>query len=207
MTNFTYNPDIPDGPNNPSDDQPKMKINTNSTAGIINVDHIGFGQNNGGTHRQVTLTNEPAPGLGGGNGVLFANDANSNSWPFWQNSLQSFQIIGSNSANLPEFATNTHYLSNGGTNPGVNGGWTYLPGGMLIQWGIASSGQLDTKDDILFATPFLTFVGSIVVTPFRGNTDDKVVSIKTSSVSLTGFTINVSSSALPDKVSFIAIGA
>ena len=28
--NFIYTNNIPDGPNNPSNDQPKMKVNTNS---------------------------------------------------------------------------------------------------------------------------------------------------------------------------------
>lgn len=51
-----YNRDIPDTPNNPSVDQPKMKTNTNSIDDIIAVDHISFNATNGGTHKQNSYT-------------------------------------------------------------------------------------------------------------------------------------------------------
>lgn len=62
MTNVTYNLDIPDGPNNPSDDQPLMKVNTNAVNTILNVDHIGFNDNDGGLHQQVTFNDKNAAG-------------------------------------------------------------------------------------------------------------------------------------------------
>lgn len=52
-----YNRDIPDTPNNPSNDQPKMKINTNSIDDILGVDHISFNANSGGTHLQNSYVN------------------------------------------------------------------------------------------------------------------------------------------------------
>lgn len=54
MPTFTYNTDIPDAPNDPSVDQPKMKVNTNSIDDILEVDHISFNAANGGTHKQNT---------------------------------------------------------------------------------------------------------------------------------------------------------
>lgn len=39
---ISYNRDIPDGPNNPSNDQPKMKTNTNSIDDWTAIDHIKF---------------------------------------------------------------------------------------------------------------------------------------------------------------------
>lgn len=59
---FTYLRDIPDGPNNPSNDQPNMKINTNSTDDILAVDHVSFNTANGGTHKQSTYVNKFPPG-------------------------------------------------------------------------------------------------------------------------------------------------
>jgi len=53
MTNVIYNRNIPDGPNNPSQDQPKMKTNTNSLDDLISIDHIGFGNNQGGYHNVI----------------------------------------------------------------------------------------------------------------------------------------------------------
>jgi hypothetical protein len=91
--NFAYNLNIPNPPNAPSTDVPLMKINTNSINSLINVDHVTFGVNGSGIHKQVTLQNEAAPGLGDGNGVLYANLAAGQSWPFWQNALGSSQLI------------------------------------------------------------------------------------------------------------------
>lgn len=62
MTNFPFNTGIPAALNNPSSDQPLMLINTQSDAGIWEIDHIGFNTNNGGTHKQVTLSSKNTPG-------------------------------------------------------------------------------------------------------------------------------------------------
>lgn len=62
MSMFTYNRDIPDGPNNPSNDQPKMKTNTNSTDDILAVDHVSFNDTPGGTHLQTTYSSKNAAG-------------------------------------------------------------------------------------------------------------------------------------------------
>lgn len=64
----TYNLDIPDGPNNPSNDQPKMKTNTNAIQTLISVDHVGFNTNGsppngvGGHHLQVSFDGKNVPG-------------------------------------------------------------------------------------------------------------------------------------------------
>lgn len=132
--NFTYNNGVPDGPDNPSDDQPDMKINTQSIESIIAVDHISFNTNGGGIHKQVTLLNQNAPGLGDGNGVLYANVVNGESWPIWQNNLGSTTLMSS--------------ATNNGTN-----GYTSLPGGMLIQWGLVAAPGISGA--VVFPTPFL----------------------------------------------------
>lgn len=64
----TYNLDIPDGPNNPSNDQPKMKTNTNAIQTLVAVDHVGFNTNGllpngiGGQHLQVSFGGKNTPG-------------------------------------------------------------------------------------------------------------------------------------------------
>lgn len=62
MPLISYTRSIPDAPNDPSVDQPSMKINTNSTDDILNVDHYSFNQNEGGNHKQVTFANKNVPG-------------------------------------------------------------------------------------------------------------------------------------------------
>jgi hypothetical protein len=63
VNNFTYIRDIPDGPNNPSNDQPNMKTNNNSIESTIKMDHVGFNKDNSGYHtiiHQVRQTVDPA---------------------------------------------------------------------------------------------------------------------------------------------------
>ncbi len=157
MPNLAYNRDIPDGPNNPSTDQPNMKTNTNNTDTIIAVDHYSFNDNRGGTHKQVSLTNEAAPGIPAlSSAVLFANlAADGFSWPFWQNAasgLLGFQIMGSNQ---PTAA-----------------GYAFLPGGLYIQWGPngavtgGSFGGGTANGTVTFPKVFPTACFMVIATPF-----------------------------------------
>lgn len=64
MANFRAIRNIPDAPNNPSVDQPKMKVNNNSMIDLIDVDHIGYNQTNGGYHdiiHQQPQVSDPSP--------------------------------------------------------------------------------------------------------------------------------------------------
>ncbi len=138
MVLFAYNRDIPDAPNNPSVDQPDMFANTNAIDDIIAVDHYSFNTPTGGIHKQVTLINEAAPGLGDGNGVLYANLVSSQSWPFWQNALGSVQLIG-------------------GIPVSGNNGYVYLPGGLILQWGQVTSTIGNAFQTLTFSTNNIAF--------------------------------------------------
>lgn len=59
---FPYNTDIPAANNDPSDDQPLMRQNTNSINSLIAVDHVTFGNATGGQHNKVTFPNVNAQG-------------------------------------------------------------------------------------------------------------------------------------------------
>lgn len=53
---ISYNNNIPDAPNNPSNDQPLMKTNTNAIDSILQVDHYSFNTTNfSGNHLQIHL--------------------------------------------------------------------------------------------------------------------------------------------------------
>ncbi len=53
MTNFTFDDTIPATNDDPSDDQPGMLINNQSTLGLIGIDHVTFNLNNGGQHTAI----------------------------------------------------------------------------------------------------------------------------------------------------------
>ena len=138
-----YNLNIPAANNNPSQDQPKMQTNTNAINTLLSLDHFTFSDNSAGRHKQVTLTNEAAPGFTGGNAVLYANLATGQSWPFWQNSLGSFQMLGQQSI-------------------GSNG---YISlGGIIFQWGSTTAVASSSGNSIAFPLTFPTAVFSVQAT-------------------------------------------
>lgn len=180
MPNFTYSRDIPFEDNNPSEDQPNMKTNTNSNDSIFNVDHFSFNNNKGGSHKQVTLTNEAAPGLGDGDGVLFAALQNGNSWPAWQNGV----FIDTFMNRAPLHAAN---------------GYASLPAGLIFQWGARTlDANADTiRDDspFLFTLPFPTSVYVVTLSAAKASSGAEGLWVKTGTLSTTGFTIRTSASA------------
>lgn len=53
---------IPDAPDDPADDQPKMKQNYANIASYLAVDHVAAGAVGNGFHKQVTYNSENVPG-------------------------------------------------------------------------------------------------------------------------------------------------
>jgi hypothetical protein len=72
---ITYTPGIPNRPNNPSVDQPNMKVNNDANLTIWAVDHVTFNQPSGtpgGTHNHVTFTSsQTTPGLSAGQTQIY----------------------------------------------------------------------------------------------------------------------------------------
>lgn len=165
MPFFNYNRDIPFEDNNPSVDQPNMKTNTNSTDDLINVDHYSFEQSLGGLHKQVqmplsggspgmlppglianegtlyTKTVPSAPTLPDETGLFYTPDA----------STDEYQLTRTVHAKIATFSTNP--------------GWTFLPGGLLMQYGSVSVAIGPSGTDVTFPVQFSTAVYSIQVTP------------------------------------------
>lgn len=177
MPHLSYERDVPDAPNNPSVDQPDMKLNTNSNDSIWTADHFGFNDNKGGRHQQLTLTNRTAPGIAEGDGALYANLIDGQSWPIWQNALGSTTMVSS------------------ATNASING-FASLPGGLMIQWGTVAGSSLATVP-VSFNTNFRlagvnTNAYNVNVIPIRAATspgNDFATAIVTGSVTHTGFSI------------------
>lgn len=158
MTNFTYKRDIPFPSHNPSTDQPDMLINTNSTDSIIAVDHFSFGDNSGGTHKQVQLKN--AAGINGAIPVGLQGNG-------WE-TLYASTTAGTGELWFVRGATATGIqLTGPGTPSATTQGYTFLPGGIIYQWGfqttIATSGNVDFTISPNIAFPNNVFVG--VLTP------------------------------------------
>jgi len=170
MTTFPFNPSIPASGNDPSDDQPLMQNNNNSTFLIVDVDHFGFRQTNGGTHRKVTLTNTANPAIpAGANAVFFGNLASGQSYPFWKNAAATYQLINADSA-------------------AANGYFTTATG-IKFQWGIVVSAS--STGSVVFPSAFTTACYNVQLTPTVSSSSNHASSdyvLNTPPVSTTGFT-------------------
>lgn len=141
MPNFTYTRDIPDGPHNPSVDQPDMKTNNNSIDDLIEIDHYSFNDatNFSGYHKVI---HEPPQGIWDpvartGNPAAIAG-------------LQEIFAL-SYTPNYTGAPVDTQLFSQTGGggvsqltgSSSTTDGWQWV-GGILIQWGqvtTASSGS------------------------------------------------------------------
>jgi hypothetical protein len=181
MTNYTYNPSIPAAANNPSDDQEPMQTNYASIAGILNIDMVGFGDNNGGYHKQITYVDQGAdPGSAAS-----------------QYRTYSKLVGGSSELFAQKDAIATPIQLTSGVPVAAPSGWTYLPGGLILQWGTVTIGG--SSGTANFARAFPSFVYIITLGANVGAT------MWTSSSSLTSVTISRSGSGA-SSCQYMAIG-
>lgn len=183
MPNFAFTRDTPFATHNPSSDQPVMQTNTNSEDSIWAVDHFGFNDNNGGLHKQVHLKNEAAPGLGTVDGVFYANLANAQSWPFWQNALGSFQMAGRGVTGTNGYLT----LPSASANP------------VILQWAAPTldNAAQTIRDNSSFTFPlaFPTAVFAVLISAVKASTGPEGLWVKAPGATTAGFTIRTSASA------------
>lgn len=162
MPNFDYNRDVPDGPNNPSEDQPDMKINTNSAADIWDVDHFGFQDNNGGKHDVIRFPAVQAvtPATGTFEWAEYTRVLAGAVETFWKrpNTIAGAPDI--------QMTTNIAIVAS------FINGQTFLPGGIILKWGTfngftSSSSQTGT---ITFVPAFPNGVFNITAQAFYTGT-------------------------------------
>jgi hypothetical protein len=124
-TVLSYNNNVPNGPDDPADDQPLMLTNTQSINSWVTFDHVGFNTappgTSSGLHSQVTFAqavNSPPGFPNGGNAQLWdGNNGAGVGFPFWSNSSGSFALVNL----LPSVLAT---------------GYSAIAGGLIIQWGI-----------------------------------------------------------------------
>ena len=170
MSSFLYTRDRPNPPNNPSSDVPDMKVNTNSIDDIISVDHVSFNESNGGFHNQTRLLSHaviPAA-LIAGIGTLYTKQAASVTELFYtpDNSGDEYQITRTNTTNFSLFAQLVNDYNSVGTK--YDGGWTFLPGGLLLQYGKVHPPT--ANGSVTFPIAFTSDVFSVQLTARNDNT-------------------------------------
>ena len=204
MPNIIYTTTVPNPPNLPSQDVGSMQTNTANIATFLAQDHYPFNDspgNRSGWHETVTMQNQGPPGVPPTmNGLLFCQ----NNFPWWQNATGSFSLAGNPTA---------------GVNPsaGANG-LTFLPGGLILQWGfmLPPGGgfvnpiniNLALLPNIAFPTNIFIAFGQLQATGFNAaaGTDIYVGNLALNQISFEFAKAVGSNSALYTGVFWAAIG-
>lgn len=162
LPTYTFDPTIPARQNNPSSDQPIIQTNAQADFNIWQVDHIGFNVPGSGYHSQVRMPAHAVPSVVAGFGGLYCNTANSIGASNETNLFYTpdatgnlYQLTRTVTGNYATFKTNTSYSTK------LTGGWTFLPGGMLFQYGYFFIKDTTT---VIFPVPFTNIPYSIQLT-------------------------------------------
>jgi hypothetical protein len=130
---FVNNQNIPFAPNNPSVDQPDMQTNTNSIINWAKVDHQGYNVSQGGYHTVVHLIdnivdpmNVPPAGPLLGAGELYTKTIGPALAPITQDTALFYQTAG---GIITQMTVNLDPVQS------ASNGYTFIPGGFIVQWG------------------------------------------------------------------------
>lgn len=194
MTLWTDN--IPNANNTLAADQPNMQNNNTYLATSIAVDH-NFTKNTGttqdGYHKVIHFVNQVGDPVSVTNtGQLYTKTVNGNQQVFFENSAGNVQQLTNapSTATFSRFGTNTNYQTASGSNSSVTGGWSYMPGGVILQYGSTTTLNPGGTVTVQLAMTFPTAVYGVVVTPNTsssiggGNHDWTVRSVTNSSFDL-----------------------
>lgn len=140
MPNFTYSRNFPDGNLTPASQRSTLTTNTNSVDSILDVDLIGFNDNDGGFHQKSTYVVQLSdPGSAAGQIVEYSKSSGGSSELFIQRD---------NVATAIQLTKGTVNITGDATTPPAKG-HSFLPGGLIIQWGSVTAqvaGQAFTFD-------------------------------------------------------------
>jgi len=167
-----------------------IRNNIDGTFLTLSVDHQNANEANPGYHTDIHMVPEASnPAAVPGIGQLYSNTVGSDQQLFYESGLGVISQI-----------TNNVTPTTG------NNGYTYLPGGLIIQWGV-TAGSFGSTVAVLFTTSNIDFPNNVfnIQITARGTTPGTCASILASSVATTGFTINNSNSA-PNGYYWFAIG-
>lgn len=214
---ISYNLGIPDAPNNPSVDQPKMKANNDAIAQYVAVDHIDFGVAHSGVHKQVQMplrgggTGTIPPGLFAGEGTLYTKTGGTDTQLFYSPDASGNEYQMTRAITASFTATFGQFAVDGAPPAGTIStfGWTFLPGGLMLQYGTITGlgvSNLPASRTVNFPVAFTNTPYSINITVRRDNAADADSSIsRTVPPTTTGFTYVIDSSTA-DALYWQAIG-
>ncbi len=183
MPTFNFSDTTPVAANPPSTSPNDFVRNFTSIDGLLSVDHVSFNAANGGCHNQSTyLAQSSNPTTSSGQITHFAKTTAGKTEEY---------VIRDGSATPIQMTTGNVTVAASGT--------TFLPGGILLQWGPCNANGTGVSNS--FATAFPNHCYSVVVVGTNFSQPTNV--IKVTSVSVSAFTAK---STLGESGYYIAIG-
>lgn len=188
-----YNPNVPTGTIELDEDYINLQNNFQQLSTSFQVNHLPLenSSTSNGAHTFVEMRNQAAipPALKAQEGTIYTKIVNAVSEMFYtpDNSTNEYQLTRTSGANIATFGTNTVYAVN------RTGGWTFLPGGLLFQYG--SFSPTTAADTVTFPVPFTTQVYNIELTQVMSNNSTVRLAVKSGSVTLLQFITEATASA------------
>lgn len=174
LPQIDYDDSVPTTGHVPSADYSTMQANAVADVNIWATDHIGFGTPGSGYHQQVRMPNYTVnsispnpPTVVAGFGGLYADNTTSTGvstetglWYTPDVTGNAYQLTRTITGSFSLFSANTNNYNATGTQ--FNGGWTFLPGGLLMQYG-----QYYKNTGIVGSTGTVTFPVSFSAAPYN----------------------------------------
>ncbi len=190
---MTYNPAIPQPNDLLSDSQGDILQNFSSANTSFGINHYAFDNAtvNNGKHKFVGMpVLAAAPTTAAGEGALYFKTAGAGSALFMvrdNNAGTEVQLTSSSVGNVQAAAN----------------GWTWLPGGLLLQWG-SFNPNLSTA--VAFPVAFTTVPYSVVLTVSASNSNSFRASVNTGSLTVNGFVFIGTIDPASNPIYYMAIG-
>ena len=201
---MTFTTDIPVSGDSLGGTRDRIRTNFQEIATVEAVNHIAFNSLGEGKHKFLQMPEQAsAPTTAANEGGFYskvgANPAETNLFFRGESDGFEYQLSRAISASTARFANNTAYQAN------HTGGWSFLPGGLLMQYGARSSPG--SSGTITFPVAFTTGYYSITIGISRNNSSStqNVYIDNSVATSPSSFAYDSTSSA-SDPIYWMAIG-
>jgi hypothetical protein len=208
---MTYTTDIPISGDTLGSTRDRIRGNFQEIAAVEAINHVAFNNSDKGKHKFLQMPEQVlAPTTLLNEGGLYThvgtNPAETNLFFRAEDSVGTggfrYQLTAVDQTNIGTFANNTAYATN------HLGGWTFLPGGLLLQYGTKTNNPNGGDSTITFPKAFKSSVFSITISFSRAGGSNVIQSARLtafSSASLTSFGY-FSGSNTNTPITWMAIG-
>jgi len=153
---MTYTLDMPSEEINGIQAEPLFRGNFGALNTYLGVNHIPLNKRNGGKHNFVQMPGTSQPTVTDKTqGLLYVSTTNTRLTYVPGDTGNRYRLTSTDMANFATFGNVTEYL------PTRFGGWTFLPGEILLQYGYIDAPNIGAGGTVLFPKEFVSKMLSI----------------------------------------------